>query len=91
MNCICKLCKAMFYTEAPSRVTEPLCASCILKEKVKPKFIGMHKDHEKVRNQLRKEFGVCPSGHCINPLIPLQSFKINGKMHCEGCYSKLIK
>tara|TARA_Y100000310_G_scaffold344459_1_gene457340 strand:- start:6185 stop:6460 length:276 start_codon:yes stop_codon:yes gene_type:complete len=79
----------MFYTEAPSRIKDPLCAGRILKERAKPKFVGIPPDYEKVQRQLKREFGVCHGHNCNNPLLPLSSFKVNGKMYCEPCYRML--
>ena len=89
---ICKQCKTEFITEAPSRIKDPLCAGCILKEKAKPKFVKyIPEDYEKVQKQLRREFGVCPGVNCNNLLVPLSSFKANGKMYCDECYKSIIK
>tara|TARA_Y100000310_G_scaffold268793_1_gene281579 strand:+ start:12681 stop:13091 length:411 start_codon:yes stop_codon:yes gene_type:complete len=90
-QCKCKECKGKFETEAPSRIKEPICAECISKDSNKPKFVGIPKDFAKVQRQLRKEFGVCPGPNCNNALIPLQSFKADGKMYCQGCYRKIME
>lgn len=90
MNCKCKKCKSSFETEVPSRIANPLCASCLAierKQKMKEP-VGLPSDFAKVQAELRKEFGKCPN--CPAPLIPLQAFKVDGQMYCESCYSNIM-
>ncbi len=89
-KCKCKTCGTRFETSAPSRIEEPICAVCQLKENRKPGPIGLPPDFEKVQKELREEFNVC--SRCNNnPLIPLQSFKVNGRMYCQGCYQTIAE
>lgn len=87
-ECKCKKCGVMFKTSAPSRIEDPMCAKCLITEKKKSKRIGLPKDFAKVQVELRKEFGKC---RCSRPLIPLQSFKVNETMYCEGCYRNIME
>ena len=91
MNCKCKKCKNSFQTEAPSRIANPFCASCLAIEKEQKikEPAGLPPDFAKVQAELRKEFGKCPK--CPAPLIPLQSFKVDGVWHCEKCYATMME
>jgi len=83
-KCKCKECKAAFETSAPSRILEPLCAACQLKENRKPGKTGLPPDFDKVQKELRKEFGVCPICK-VGVLLPLNSFKQNDVWVCGNC------
>ncbi|MFH1591464.1 MAG: hypothetical protein ABIC95_06065 [archaeon] len=88
-QCKCKNCGQTFCTEAQSRINNPVCASCLMKEKRLAKAPGLPKDFAKVMNQLRKDFGTCPE--CSEPLVPLLSFKHNGVTYCQNCYKRLLE
>lgn len=91
MLCKCKICKKRFETEAPSRIKDPVCAEC-LPEEIKRRIRetpAIPEDYEEAMEELREKFGECPN--CTTVLTPLQSFKIDGKMYCNSCYSKIME